>query len=394
MTKRLFIVGASLLQLPAVVKAKEMGLTVAVADRDSTAMAIPFADRYFNVSTVDPDGIYRAAKEFGADGIMTIATDMPMRAIAYTCERLGLLGISQSTALKATDKGIMMQTFEEYDLAHPWYKVFKSADDAVIHAETLNYPCICKPIDSSGSRGVTLVTAPSELEAAAHYSSSYSSGGGLIVEEYLVGSELSVEIAVWQGNATVLALTDKSTTGAPHFVETGHSQPSALPDNSANQVKKLALDAVKAVGIENGAAHVEIMLTPIRPKLIELGARMGGDCIASHLVPLSTGIDMVRAMINISLGQQPDLTPTLSRGAVIRYIPPIDGTIKEISGTDEARSIDGVCEIRLMKHMGDHIPDIRNSGDRLGFVITSAETREQAINICRDAVSKIKITHF
>lgn len=394
MTKKLFIVGASLLQLPAVLKAKEMGLTVAVADRDSEAMAIPSADRYFNVSTVDAEGICRAAKEFEADGIMTIATDMPMRAIAYTCEHLGLLGISQDTAIKATDKGIMMQVFEENDLAHPWYKVFKSADDAVIHGETLDYPCICKPIDSSGSRGVTLVASPSELEKAARYSESYSLSGGLIVEEYLVGSELSVEIAVWQGRATVLALTDKSTTGAPHFVEIGHSQPSSLPDNSASEVKKLALDAVKAVGIENGAAHVEIMLTPMGPKLIELGARMGGDCITSHLIPLSTGIDMVRAMINISLGQEPELKPTLSRGAAIRYIPSTVGIIKEISGTAEAEATAGVCELQLMKHTGDRILDIQNSGDRLGFVISSAATPKQAIDICLDAVSKIKITHF
>ena len=82
MKNKLFIVGASILQLPAIKTAKEMGLTVAVADQNPKAVGIPYADIYYQVSTVDENGIYEAAKEFGADGIMTLATDMPMRSIA------------------------------------------------------------------------------------------------------------------------------------------------------------------------------------------------------------------------------------------------------------------------------------------------------------------------
>ena len=110
--KRLFIIGASLLQLPAIRRAKELGYTVGVADYDPTAVGIPYADEYFNVSTNDPEGICEAARAFGADGIMTLATDMPMRSVAYTCQQLGLVGIDPATALRATDKAEMIRAFE------------------------------------------------------------------------------------------------------------------------------------------------------------------------------------------------------------------------------------------------------------------------------------------
>ena len=113
--KRLLIIGASVLQVPAIRKAKEMGLYVGVADYNPAAVGIPMADEYFNVSTIDEEGIYQAAKAFKADGIMTLATDMPMRSVAYACRRLGLTGISYETAVKATDKGEMIKAFEAAD---------------------------------------------------------------------------------------------------------------------------------------------------------------------------------------------------------------------------------------------------------------------------------------
>lgn len=391
--KKLLVVGASLLQLPAVTTAKEMGLTVAVADRDPTAPAIPLADRSFAVSTVDCEGICSAAESFGADGVMTLATDMPMRAVAYACERLGLCCISRDTAYKATNKGAMLRAFEEHGLAHPSYKIFKSANDAVNSRDILPYPCICKPIDSSGSRGVTLVGSPCELETAARRAASFSLDGELLIEEYLRGSEVSVEAVAWQGKVHILAVTDKLTSGAPHFVELGHSQPSALPKDALESVKALALDAVRAVGIDNGTAHVEIMVTERGAKLIELGARMGGDCIASHLVPLSTGIDMVRAAIDIALSRPPVLDRTLSLGAAIRYIPPTEGLLTGVSGADAAAALEGVRKVNITKYPGERLGALRCSGDRPASVIAQAKDAVKAADICEKAISMIKLTY-
>jgi len=387
--KRLFIIGASILQLPAIQKAKELGFYVGVADFNPNAIGIPYADEYYNVSTIDEEGVYQAAKAFGADGVMTLATDMPMRSVAYACKKLGLPGISYDTAVKATDKGEMIKAFAENGVEHPWYYIIADATKPL--PEGITYPCITKPTDNAGSRGVMLVNSREELEAALAYSRENGRSGTVIVEEYMVGPEVSVEVIVWQGVPHILQITDKLTTGAPHFVEMGHSQPSRLPMADQEKIRDLACRAVKAVGIDNGPAHVEIMLTKEGPKMVELGARMGGDCITTHLVPLSTGVDMIKATMDISLGLTPDITPKFQKGSAIRFFDVPRGTITAIEGVEEAKAIPGVREISFTKQVGDTAGEIGASGDRVGFVIAQADTPEESEEICIRAMRSIKI---
>ncbi|MBQ3053599.1 MAG: ATP-grasp domain-containing protein [Clostridia bacterium] len=389
--KKLLIIGASVLQLPAIIRAKEMGLCVAVADFNPEAIGIPYADRYYNVSTIDEVGVYNAAKDFGADGIMTLATDMPMRALAYATKKLGIPGISYDTAIKSTDKGEMIKAFKEHNVSHPWYYIVSDIMELEKVAYNITYPCISKPTDNSGSRGVMLINSEDELKKAVEYSSSQGRKGGVIIEEYMKGFEVSVEIIVLDGVCHILQVTDKLTTGAPHFVEMGHSQPSGLPEDKIEEIHTLAKKAVFAVGITNGPAHVEIMLTENGPKMIELGARMGGDCITTHLVPLSTGIDMVKATIDIALGQVPDIMPKFHKGSAIRFLDAPCGEIAEITGCDNAKEIDGIREISLTKKVGDMSGSIDSSTDRLGFVIAQQDTSAKAIESCEKALEFIKI---
>ena len=380
--KRLFIIGASLLQLPAIQRAKELGYYVGVADFNPDAVGIPYADEYYNVSTIDQEGIYQAAKAFGAEGIMTLATDMPMRSVAYACQRLGLIGISLDTAVKATDKGEMAHAFAAAGVEHPWYYIIENHADLQNIREHLTYPCITKPTDTAGSRGVMLVNNADELEDAVAYSAANGRSGVVIIEEHLTGPEVSVEIMVWQNEVHILQITDKLTTGAPHYVEMGHSQPSQLAERDLLKIRDLACRAVKAVGIDNGPAHVEIMMTESGPKMVELGARMGGDCITTHLVPLSTGVDMIRATIDVCLGIAPHTEPTAEAGSAIRFLEAPCGTISHIKGIEEARAIPGVQEITLTKQVGDTVNAIGSSTDRAGFVIARADTAQEAIRIC------------
>lgn len=388
--KRLFIIGASILQLPGIKKAKELGYYVGVADYDPNAVGIAYADEYFNVSTIDEEGVYQAAKEFGADGIMTLATDMPMRSVAYACDKLGLVGISYDTAVKSTDKGEMIKAFESAGVEHPWYYIISDPAQAGPVLDKVAYPCITKPTDNSGSRGVMLVNSRQELEEAIAYSSENGRKGGVIVEEYMVGPEVSVEIIVWQGVPHVLQVTDKRTTGAPHFVETGHSQPCALGEENVDRIRDLACRAVKAVGLKNGPAHVEIILTKDGPKMVEMGARMGGGCITTHLVPLSTGIDMIKATIDICLGQEPDITPRHRKGSGILFFQTECGRIREIRGVEEARQIPGVQEIAFTKNVGDEAVEWSSGADRAGYVIAQASDPQSAINCCEKALKTVK----
>ncbi len=387
--KRLMVIGASVLQLPAIKKAKEMGLYVAVADYNQNAIGIPYADEYFNVSTIDEEGVYSAARSFGADGIMTLATDMPMRSLAYAAGKLGIPGISYDTALRATDKGLMIKAFEEHGVSHPWYFIVSDPAELEKVKDKITYPCISKPTDNSGSRGVMLINNEAELLNCVSYSSEQGRRGSVIIEEYMRGSEVSVEVIVLDGVPHILQVTDKLTTGAPHFVEMGHSQPSQLPKQDVEAIKMLASEAVLAVGIQNGPAHVEIMLTENGPKMVELGARMGGDCITTHLVPLSTGIDMVKATIQLALGETPDIEARLNKGSAIRFLSAPAGKITQISGHCEAAGVPGVTDVVFTKAVGDISGSIDSSTDRVGHIIAQGENPQEAVRSCEEAVKRI-----
>ena len=390
--KRLLIIGASILQLPAIKKAKELGHYVAVADFNPNAVGIPYADEFYNASTIDVEAICKVAEEFKPDGIMTLATDMPMRSIAAATSRLGLPGISMDTAIKSTDKGEMIKSFKEHGVESPWFYIVDSVASLSALLPALTYPCILKPTDNAGSRGVMLVESADELIEAYHYSVGQSRGGLVILEEYMTGPEVSVEVMVVDGEPHVLQVTDKLTTGAPYFVEMGHNQPSMLPAEDVEKIKNLACRAVKSVGINSGPSHVEIKLTPDGPKMVELGARMGGDCITTHLVPLSTGVDMIKATIDVALGLTPSIVPTLQKGSAIRFFDAPNGIIAAIEGAEEAKSVAGVQEISFTKNVGDEVAEIHSSLDRCGFVIAQCDSATEAIEVCEKAKEKIQIT--
>lgn len=389
--KKLLIIGASILQVPAIKRAKELGYYVGVIDYNPNAIGIPLADEYFNVSTIDIEGVSKVATDFQPNGIMTLATDMPMRAIAVACERLGLSGISYDTAIKSTDKGEMIKAFKECGVEHPWYFILSNPSEVDSILTKVSFPCISKPTDNSGSRGVMFIHNEKELRDAVAYSSQNGRSGGVIVEEYLEGSEVSVEIITVDGTPHILNVTDKLTTGAPHFVEMGHSQPSKLGEDNLSKIRDLAERAVKAVGIQNGPAHVEIMLTEKGPKMIELGARMGGDCITTHLVPLSTGIDMIEATIRLACGEKPNIEKKYVKGSAIRYLNAKQGEIQLIEGCEEARNIPNIIEVSLTKKVGDYVGNIGSSVDRVGFVIAQGENADNAISTCEKAMQKISI---
>ena len=390
MMKKLFIVGASILQLPAILTAKKMGLHVAVADYNPQAIGISCADVYYNVSTMDEKAICEAAKQYQPNGIMTLATDMPIRGVAMASEMLGLHSISYATAIKATDKYCMIKAFKEHGVPSPWYYAVSSIDELQKLSERLTFPCIIKPTDNAGSHGVILVHGLDDLVDSYNYSRKYSRGGNVIIEEFLEGKEVSVEVMVIEGNVHILQITDKLTTGAPYFVEMGHSQPSQLSEEMQIKVCKVTVEAIQAIGIDNGPAHVEMMITVDGPVLIELGARMGGDNITTYLLPLSTGVDMVKATINMALGERPDIKPTLRCGSAIRYIEAPLGIIRSISGVEEARSITGVERIIFTKSIGEESLPVCCSNDRVGFVIAQAENVDRAMKICEKAIKMIK----
>ena len=393
--KTLMILGASILQLPAILKAKEMGLKVVAVDMNPDAVGFKEDGIVKEViSTIDIPAVVKAAKKHKVDGVMTLASDMPMRSVAAVSKELGLVGIDDETALKATNKAEMRKALLDYGVPIPKFFKVSNIDEYMTAVEKFDDVFIVKPSDNSGSRGIYKVEDITDREAvktAYCYSYEYSRNGDVVIEEFMSGPEVSVETLTVDGICHIIQITDKLTLGAPHFVEMGHSQPTKLDKETADRICEITKAANKAVGITNGPSHTEIIVTKEGPKIVELGARLGGDCITTHLVPLSTGIDMVECCIKIALGEKPDIERKWNKGSAIRYFNQHSGVVKSIKGIEDAKNIDGVKQISIVHGVGEAVSEITDSGSRIGFVIAGKDSAEEAISVCEKALSSIEV---
>lgn len=397
MNKKIMILGASILQLPAIIKAKEMGLQVVVVDMNPESVGFKVDGVSQEViSTIDIPAVVQVALKHQINGVMTLASDMPMRTVAAIVKEMGLVGIDESTALKATDKAEMRQALKENNVPVPIFFRAETKSEylnAIKQLKELGHKCIVKPVDNSGSRGIVLLTE-FEDEAvcrAYDYSKQYSRSGAIMVEEFMEGAEVSVETLSIDGVCHVIQITDKVTNGAPYFVEIGHSQPSQLPGQIKKRISEIAIAANHAVGIKNGPSHTEIKVTKSGPQIVEIGARLGGDNITTHLVPLSTGVNMVESCIRIAIGEIPEIKSKLDKAAAIRYIVTKSGVIQSISGINEAKKIPGISQISIVHGVGEKVSSIKSSVDRVGFVIAQRDNVVSAIETCEMALKKIKI---
>lgn len=389
------ILGASILQLPAIKKAKEMGLDVYVVDMNPDAVGFKEPGiKKFIISTIDIPGVLAIAKHEKIDGVMTLASDMPMQTVATINESMGLQGINLDTAIKATNKAEMRLCLAENNVPIPRFEIVRTLEEYLSASTQFSGCFVSKAADNSGNRGIQLVHLPATREALTNvfnYSREYSRDGRVLLEEYMEGPEFSVESISINGECNVIQITDKITSGAPYFVELGHTQPTAFSDKEKEAIAKVAKAGVQALGIKVGPSHTEIKLTPKGPKIVEIGARLGGGCITTHLVPMSCGVDMVESNIRVALGLTVDLKPKYDKAAAIRFITPQSGVFKGVKGLVDAKQIPGFKEIGFFKEIGDFIPEMKNGLDRLGYVIAQSDTREEAEAVCNNALDLIKI---
>lgn len=390
--KRIMILGASILQLPAIEQAVKMGLSVVILDMNPEAVgfAVPGIVKEV-ISTIDIPSAVEAAKKYKIDGVMTLATDMPMRTVAAVAKECGLVGISEDTAVKATDKSEMREALKKAGVPIPKFHKVKNNDDFLDAVQQMTGVFMVKPADSSGSRGVSRVEDKTTAIEAYEYAKENSRNGNVVVEEYMSGPEVSVETLAINGKVHVIQITDKITTGPPHFVEMGHTQPTRL--DCVDEIRKVAIAANKAIGIENGPSHTEIIVTNEGPKIVEIGARLGGDCITTHLVPLSTGVNMVEACIRIALGEKPDVTQKICHGSAIRYFRQHSGTVKKIDGVENAGKMPGVKQVSIVHGVGETLTDVVDSGSRMGFVIAQGINADDASEKCESALKEISIEY-
>lgn len=394
--KKLLVLAAGLLQIPVIKKAREMGYYVIAVDDNPSAPGMALADK-----AIVPGGLMNEeklvdiAKEEKVDGVIHPCSEVAMNVMGRINDELHLCGISKEIAIRATNKHMMREAFEKYGAPSPKSILTKDEEDAwSVFCNEFDTNAILKPSRNSGSRGIAKVEkgiAKEEFVRLYHRALDESRDHQVLIEQFIEGSEFSVEVIVWKGEPHVLAVTDKKTTEAPYFVELGHNQPSVYSKEIQQKLKDGAIAGCKALGLTYCAAHCELKIQNGEAYLMEIGARMGGDFISTELTHLSSGIDMVAATIDVVLGVEPNLKPVEDKhGVAIRYFTPKPGKVIAIENT-EALNRPDVYDAEIYVELGDVVREVKSSLDRSGHVIVTAETPQMAIKIAEELIDEVNI---
>ena len=364
--QQLVIIGAGEFQLPLVLKAKELGYETHAFAWEQGAVARDAADHFYPISICDMGLILEKCKKIKPCGIVSIGSDLASPTVCYLSEKLGLHSNKFEVAKRCTDKVEMRKIFNENDIAPVFYKCVDKDTD--LSNEELVFPLVVKPTDRSGSRSVYKVMNVSELKTAVDDACNSSFSGKAIVEQFIDGEEYSCESISYNGKHHFLALTKKFTTGAPNYIETGHIEPSGVDDATIEKIKALLNRAFDALGVTDGATHAEIKIDGDKINIIEIGARMGGDCIGSDLVYLSTGYDFVKMVIDVACSVEPKIEKTYKphNFARIDFIFNQDG----LNRLEEIKRNNPDSIVRVSDIITENFDSVTDSTNRAGYYIT------------------------
>ena len=317
---KLAIIGANDFQRQLILKAKELNIETHVFAWEDGAVGKNDADFFYPISIIEKEQILKKCKEIGINGICSIASDLAVLTVDYVAEKMGLNANTITCSEIATNKYLMRQAF--YKNGDPIPKFIEVSENESFDISNFKFPLIVKPTDRSGSRGITKITSIDQLSSAIKAACKESFEHKAMIEEFVEGNEYSVECISFHGKHSFLTVTQKLTTGAPHFIETGHNQPAKIDNEMLEKIKDVVFHALNSLQITEGASHSEIKIDNSgQIKIIEIGSRMGGDCIGSDLVRISTGYDFTKMTIEVSLNKEPVFSKiTAPRNAVVRFI--------------------------------------------------------------------------
>ena len=378
--KRVAIIGANEFQNPLIEKARELGLETHVFAWQDGSIGERTADCFHPISIVETDRILDACRHLGVSAVCSIGSDLAAITVVKVAGALGLPCNPPETAVLATNKYRMREAFRDAGIPVPAFFKADGAEKDLEQARALRFPVIVKPTDRSGSRGITKVDRfdPDRLRAAVAAALKESFEKRAVIEEYLEGPEYSCEALSVDGQHTVLAITKKYTTGAPHFIETGHIEPPDLTQAEEEKVHRAVTAGLDALHVRLGASHSEFRIDPGtgEARLIEIGARMGGDCIGSDLVRLSTGVDFVELTLRAALGECPKPEAQgYRRAALVRFLF-TQSDLERFHQIEKERP-DLLVRASGMRQPGSAVTD---SSTRLGFYILSGEDREELVH--------------
>jgi biotin carboxylase len=323
------------------------------------------------------DAIRTAVRETGADHVWHVGSEESMMLAYEVADELGKAVNSPRSVALLNDKLAMRTLLRDKGISSVRFATAARWPDVAALLGDFSLPVVVKPTTLSASRGTFLLTDPADLPAWGEQLAAYDYDGPLLVEEYLRGPEFSVETLTVRGEHHVIGVTRKLLGPLPHFVERGHLF--GEPDTAeTSRVAALAVELLDAVGYRCGPAHTEVILTADGPRIVESQARLGGDKIPD-IIRLARGFDIKRAMFAALAGRAPRRSPARSVGHIAYFGFP-SGTLRSVSGIDEARGLDFVDTLNFPFAVGDVLPETVSSKTRHGFVIlTGSDDAAQAL---------------
>ncbi|MGW4050302.1 ATP-grasp domain-containing protein [Streptomyces sp. NPDC004779] len=299
---------------------------------------------------------------------------------------------------RVVDKARMREILDEHALPSCGHAFARGRRDVLKAIEAIGLPCIVKPVDTEASVGVSRIDAEGDVETALRRVGTHHIERGVVVEEFLDGTEYSVEALSHDGRHRVVAVTRKFTDPET-FVSRGHVVPAPLAPEEQAEVTAYVTRVLDAFGFHDCPSHTEVMLTARGPRIIEMHNRIGGDAIMD-LVRLSTGVDMYDLIARQSIGEDVGaLLPARivhERSAAAWYAAPSGPpthTLLEVRGVDEARALPGVHAVTLLRKPGSPQPTVRQNFDRSGRVLATGATPREALDRARGATALLRFVY-
>jgi len=382
LSETVFILGCGTMQIPALKIASDMGWNVAAADGNSEAEGRHLCSRFYHIDLKNTSALINVAEEIrderGLDAVFTAGTDFSL-TVAEIAEALGLPGHSSEAAALATDKVLMRRCFRDKGVPSPMFAEIGPDDNPEALTENIPGPWVVKPVDSMGARGVVKVESRELLTPALEDARTYSRSRRALVETWMEGPEYSLDALLEDGRLIRCGLADRHIVYPPCFIEMGHTIPSALPRETADEIWDVFEQGIHAMGLSRGAAKGDIKLTTEGPMIGEIAARLSGGYMSGWTYPFSSGIEPTRGALRLAAGLSASLPEPLSDLVCAeKALIGIDGTIRSLNGRGEALELPGVKEVFLRYSPGDRIGFPRNNVEKAGNVITLGKHRQEA----------------
>lgn len=379
--KKLLMLGGGFLQCFVIKKAKELGYYVLVLDADSKAAGFQLADEYAVINIVDEDACLRYAQEHHVNGVLTAATDFSVLTVSHIAEAMHLSGINYQAAKTIKNKAAVRKCLFDAKADDTGYSYEIESTDEIPNILTkVKFPLMMKPVDGSGSRGASRVDSAEEFTKACEFAMAGSISHRAVAEPFVVGKEYGVESFVDQGKIYILGIMQKEMTHRPYYAELGHAIPSGLSEELEVKVKKCVEKALLALGVNHGSVNMDLIIGDDGGvHIIDIGARMGGNLIGSHIIPIGTGIAYMDNMIRAAVGDPTDFRPVAQPQPVASKLLAL--TPGKVVSLPDIDVIAKQCDVKIEHHLkvGQTISEYHTNLDGCGYVVATGKDVSEAI---------------